>query len=105
MAKRAASKPASDRFLQDTKSGAAIAAGMVPDQWNAAVRLQAAVRNGIDRPVDLVQALTIAREVVTLAIAHVDIERFRKQFDDNVLAARVEKDRQAKEISANAGRR
>jgi hypothetical protein len=40
--------------------GERLQSGMVPEQWNAAVRLQCAVRDAIDRPVGLVDAFDFA---------------------------------------------
>lgn len=81
-----------------------IRVGMVAEEWNAAIRLLVVIRNGIDRPVTLLDALNIAREVVILAGELVDLDRFRKAFDDERTRALEARNAERDAIAKRAGR-
>lgn len=73
MAKRAVKvedKPAVPARLEGVETGesARQRSGMIPEQWNAAIRLQCVVRDAIDRPVSLVEALNFAATVFKVNI-------------------------------------
>jgi hypothetical protein len=80
---------------------------MAPPQWNAAIGLQVAVRDGIDRPVDLVTALDFAADYFSSTIRN-DPEN-RKAFQN--FYDRIAKERELarlteqKRISAQAGKK
>lgn len=73
---------------------------MIESDWNAAVRFQCAVRDAIDRPVSLAEALNFGRILFGQTIEHGFKDVFRKQFDQ---ARQLEQ--QTKEAAAAAARK
>lgn len=72
----------------DRSEPARLSAGMSGEQWNAAIRFQCAVRDRIDRPVSLVDALNFGRALFAHAPDRAATE-MRRQFDD---AKRIEQE-------------
>lgn len=88
-----------------TNEASRMASGFDPSNWHAAIRLQCAVRDAIQRPVNLAQALDYAGDVFVQAIEHYGLEMLRKRFDEQQARERREKDDETRRIAATAGQR
>lgn len=73
--------------------------------YNAAVRLQATVRDVIGAPVSLMEALEIAREQFGSLTGEKQINALRKRVADAAKAKEDERVRREREVSLNAGTR
>ena len=91
----------------DTNELARERSGMVPDQWNAAIRLQCAVRELLERPVTLVEALEFARQAFSykMIIDSAIVGRMRKDFDTARRLEAETKNAAADADRKNAGRK
>lgn len=78
--------------------------GMISEQWNEAVRLQAKIRDWIGVPVTLVQALRIARDMIETAGPHVAPSAYRKQIEREATETERARLKEQKRLSDLAGK-
>ena len=99
----------------DTSEAARGRSGMIPEDWNAAIRMQTAARDWLGYPVTLGQALELARQTFDelhfgcasdAYSAYVTDPKVRKQrLEAAALDARTARETEQREISKNAGKR
>jgi hypothetical protein len=112
MAKKAAPKkkePEARRLPQmpavNSSETARMQAGFEPVQWHAAIALQVRVRDVLERPVSLAEALEFATQNFQAdRMPRADIEWFKQEFDRQRENERQRREDERKAIAATAGR-
>lgn len=91
-----------------TKKAAIPAATLKPDldstAYTEAVRVQCAVRDALEHPVTLVQALAFARKLIPEVMTPKLARSMRKEFEADAAALEEARIEEQKRIAANAGR-
>lgn len=77
--------------------------GMAPDQWDAAIRLQCAVRDALDRPLSLLEALDLMTIAVRAGCLFKSTKEFQRGIDDNAKRREAERIAEQKRIANGAG--
>lgn len=90
----------------DRTAGARALSGLVPEQWNAAIRVLVAVRDVMQRPIELVYALDIVADLISRGGLNAsEVERWRTMFDNQQKEIAAEKSARNTRERAAAGRK